>query len=343
MRYKKLKRTGLKVSAVASGSHIQRMPQEQCNIAYNYALDHGVNLIFTSAAYMVAEAKITAAVGHRRKEFHIVTTTDYRDAEHAAKQIDESLKIFKTDYIDIYNIGGIRKPEIIDQALAPGGALEALLEAKNEGKIGHIGITGHRPEALEKAIKTGHIECALFVFNWALQNPLHDLLPLCKAYNVDTFCMRPLEDGMLDNYAERNLRFLFSSPLDIVVSGMYTPEIIDYNVALASKPPTKAEWEELQVQSRELGWTGCRKCGLCLSWREMTGTTTTCPHAVNSPMIMTLYYYRKKYGLSPNAEKRWRELIEGAKKCDGCGKCEDICPYDLPIMTYISNAIKESP
>jgi len=342
MRYKRLRRTGLRVSAVASGSHIAQMPQEQCNIAYNYALDHGVNLIFTSAAYLVAEAKITVAVGHRRNEFYIATTTDYRTADEAAKEIDESLKIFKTDYIDIYNIGGVREPETVDRVLAPGGAMEALLKAKEEGKIGHIGMTGHRPEAFEKAIKSGYIECVLFVFNWALQNPLNDLLPLCKEYNVNTFCMRPLEDAMLDNYWERNLRFLFCSPLDIVVSGMYTPEIIDRNVMLATKPPTKIEWDELQVQARELGWTGCRGCRLCHMWHEATGITVTCPHMINSPMIMTLYYYRKKYGLSPQAEKRWREIIEGAKKCDGCGKCEEACPYSLPIVAYIRSAVKES-
>jgi len=335
MRYKKLKRTGLSVSAIACGSHITHMSQEQCNATYNYALDRGINLIFTSAAYRVAEDKIAEAIGHRRNKLYIATTTDYRDVESAAKQIDESLRIFNTDYIDIYNIGGVRKPETVDTVLAPGGAIEALRKAKEDGKIRHIGMTGHRPEAFEKAIKSGYIESILFVFNWAIQNALNDVILLCKEHNVDMFVMRPLEDAMLDNYAARNLRFLLCSPVDIVVSGMYAPEIIDGNVRLASKPPTKREWDELQVDARELGWTGCRECMLCHGWADVL-----CPYAINAPMIMTLYYYRKKYGLSPQAERRWMETVQKAKKCDGCGKCEKACPYDLPIMAYIRCATK---
>ena len=337
MRYKVLKRTGLKVSAVVSGSHISRTPQEQCNVAYNHALDKGVNLIFTSAAYKVAEEKIAKAVGNRRDEFYIVTTTDYRSAERAGKEIDQSLKYFNTDYIDIYNIGGVRKPETIDQVLGPGGAMEALLQAKKDGKIGHIGITGHRPEALEKAIKSGYIESVLFVFNWELQNPLNDMFPVCKQYNVDTFCMRPLDDGVLANYAERNLRFLFSSPLDVVVSGMYDPEIIDRNVELATIPPTKSEWDELQVQARELGWTGCRYCRVCHGWAE-----TVCPYWIEIPTIMTRYYYRKKYGFDAHGETEWKKLVDKAKQCNSCGKCEEVCPYELPIIAFLRASIKET-
>jgi predicted aldo/keto reductase-like oxidoreductase len=293
-------------------------------------------MMFTSAQYQTSEAKIAEAVGHRRNEFYIVTTTDYRKAKNAARQIDESLKIFKTDYIDIYNIGGVRKPEAVDKVLAPGGAIEALLQAKEEGKIGHIGITLHRPEILEKAIKPGYIESVLFAFNWAIQNALTDILPLCEQYNVDSFAMRPLEVGMLDNYAERNLRFLFCSPLDIVVSGMYSPEIIARNVEVATISPTKSEWNDLLVNARELGSSGCRVCMLCSGWSD-----PVCPYGIDVEMIMAIYYYRKKYDLSPQAEKRWTETVGAARKCDSCGECEKICPYNLPIVSYIHSAVKE--
>jgi len=98
--------------------------QDQANAILNYALDKGINFIVTSAAYRVVETMITEAVGHRRDEFYLATTTDHRSAKWAKADIENSLKIFKTDFIDVYQIGEITLQRALDLALDPRGAVE---------------------------------------------------------------------------------------------------------------------------------------------------------------------------------------------------------------------------
>jgi predicted aldo/keto reductase-like oxidoreductase len=185
------------------------------------------------------------------------------------------LKKFHTDFIDIYQMSGIRRVDAVERALRPDGALQALIKAKRQGKIGHIGVTGHSPDALVKAINSGEIECCQFVLNLAVRQSLKELIPVAKEQNVDLFVMRPLEDGWLKSQAQMDMRFLFSSPVDVVISGMYTKDVIDTNIALAESEPRQDEWSTLLRGRRAFRLRHAKH--VCSA--KDTGSTTTEPRA----------------------------------------------------------------
>lgn len=117
----------MEVSVLACGTNmLQTVVQEQADTVLTYALDKGINLIVTSAAYRVIEPMVAEAVGDRRDEFHLATTTDHWSAKWARSDVENSLKVFRTDFIDIYQIGGISRPRGLELASAKGGAVEAL-------------------------------------------------------------------------------------------------------------------------------------------------------------------------------------------------------------------------
>jgi len=346
----RLGRTGLTVSTLACGTHIKPFSQEECDVFFNYALDRGINVIVTSAAYLTAEAKISRAVGHRRDDFVIATTTDYRDALEVGKEVDRSLGIFDTDHIDIYQIGAIhRRSDDLDRVLKPDGALRALQRAKKEGKIDHIGVTGHRSDVVAKAIATDQFDTALFIFNLAQKYALTGLIPLAKEHDVGLMAIRPLQGGALVNQVRKALRFVLCSPVDVAVTGMYTPAEIDANVRMAEPPCTPEEWAALLAEADSLEASGCHRCDYCMrihderpSWLSLE-RETICPHGIPISTLLSLHYYRARYGLPPSEEQRWREAVEQAKICDDCKRCEARCPYSIPIASLVHDAIDCTP
>jgi predicted aldo/keto reductase-like oxidoreductase len=335
------------VSTLACGTHIKPFSQEECDVFFNCALDRGINVIVTSAAYLTVEAKISRAVGHRRDEFVIATTTDYRDALEVGKEVDRSLGIFNTDHIDIYQIGAIhRRPEDLDRVLKPDGALRALQRAKKAGKIDHIGVTGHRSDVVAKAIATDQFDTALFIFNWAQKDALADLIPLAKKHDVGLMAIRPLQGGAFVDQVRNALRFVLCSPVDVAVTGMYTPAEIDANVQIAEPPCTSVEWATLLAEAESLDGSGCQRCDYCMgihderpSWLSLN-RETVCPQGIPISTLLSLHCYRARFGLPRRDEQRWREAIERAKTCDDCMRCEASCPYSLPIARLVHAAVQ---
>jgi len=328
MRHVALGRTRLSVSVLGAGSNaLAEYSQEQAGFIYNYALDQGVNFIVTSAAYQVVEPKIAKAVADRKDEFCLATTTDHRGAKNAKADIENSLRLFRTDHIELYQVGGVRNQRAVDLALEPGGAMDALQEAKREGRIGAIGITGHVPDVLAYAVKTGLFDAVFFILNMANTYALSDLMPLARSMNVGMMVMRPLGHGALAR-PERALRFALCSGAEAVMCGMYSKEEIETAIAVAEPPITDEERASLMAEAESLPRTGCRLCGLC----------EPCPKGISISYLMELYHYRARYGLLAKAEEQWLRAAAKAKECDDCRECEKRCPYQLSIAPVIHAA-----
>ena len=143
MEYRVLGKSGLKISRLGFGGiPIQRIEAGDTKPLMRQLLEAGVNYIDTARGYTVSESYLGEALEGIREHFVLATKSMARDKEGMARDIDISLANLKTDYIDLYQIHN-PTPADIDKVIAPGGALEALMEAKAAGKIGHIGITLH--------------------------------------------------------------------------------------------------------------------------------------------------------------------------------------------------------
>ena len=197
-----LGRTGSVVTALACGSNALRFHnQSTADVVFNYALDRGITFIETGRMYDDGRTEkwIGKAVSHRRDEYVLASKCLGRNSyEEAAKQIDQSLEALRTDHIDHYRLAPVDTLETLEAALEPDGAQRAIEEAREAGKISYTGITGHRPEVLMEAIKTGRFDTVLFALNmssWTAQN--RALIELCQELEVGMMLMRPLDHGIL--------------------------------------------------------------------------------------------------------------------------------------------------
>jgi len=325
MRYQELGKTGMNVSILACGSNaLRRYTYDEARIALNRALDSGINFIETGRPYGdETEDRIAAAVSHRRDEFYLASKTGKKTAEEALQEIDKSLKCLRTDYIDLYQICDLSNQVNMERIMGPGGALEGLSKAKKEGKIGHIGVTGHKLETLANTVRTGEIETVLFIFNMVYREALDELIPLAKEMGVGTMVMRPISHAELAPVT-KSLAYVLTSGVDMALCGMYSIAEVDEDVAVANTDFTPSEIAALQEEGRSLSNNGCINCGAC-----------SCPQKIAIPYLLKMTPYRDRYELLEEGEKRWQEQAKRAQNCDDCKKCEEVCPCSLSIAEMI--------
>jgi aryl-alcohol dehydrogenase-like predicted oxidoreductase len=158
--YRTLGHTGEKVSIVGLGGYhigVQKDPQESVRII-RAALDGGINFLDNCWDYNGGESEVRMGQalrdGYRKKAF-LMSKIDGQTKTLAAKQIDESLKRLQTDHVDLMQFHEIIRPGDPDRIFGPGGSMEAMLEAKKQGKVRYIGFTGHKsPEFHLKMLET---------------------------------------------------------------------------------------------------------------------------------------------------------------------------------------------
>lgn len=330
MQYRILGKTGLKVSVIGFGGiPIQRVDADQAVEIVNRALDLGINFFDTARAYTDSEFKLGKALRARRQEAFIATKSMARTKEEMAADIRTSLDTLGVDYIDLYQLHNVKEKETLERVLAPGGALEALEEARENGLIKHIGITGHIKDVLKVAMQTGRVETVQLPFNAVETDGVEEILDLAEANNIGTIIMKPLAGGALTN-AGAALKFILSHSVTTVIPGMDSAEQVVANAAVGDSDfvLTGEEKSLLEEEVARLGSTFCRRCEYC----------QPCPEGINIPAVFLFEGYYDRYNLADWAKDRYRNLPVKADACVQCGACEEKCPYNLPIREMLARA-----
>lgn len=329
MEYRILGKTGLRVSRLGFGGiPIQRVDAEATRVLLHRAMELGVNFIDSARGYTVSEEYLGYALEGIRDRFYLATKSMSRTKEAMEADIAISLKNFRTDYIDLYQIHN-PTPEQLDVVTAPGGALEALMEAKEAGKVGHLGVTAHSLETFRKALELPWVETIMFPFN-IVETQGEDLMRQCREKNVGFIDMKPLAGGAIED-AHLAIRFLSTQEnLTVTIPGMATIPELEQNVAAFSdNTPLTPEENAACVQLRQtLGQEFCRRCNYC----------APCSVGIAIPNVFTMEGYLRRYGLADWAKGRYAALPAKASACIGCGACEDRCPYHLPIRKMLKKA-----
>ena len=165
MQYTTLGKTGLRVSRMGFGGiPIQKIDAEGTRTLAHKMVDMGINYVDTARGYTVSESYLGYALEGIRDRFVLATKSMARTKEAMEKDIQTSLSNLRTDYIDLYQVHNPSMAQL-DQVLAEGGALEALLDAKRAGKIGHIGLTAHSAEVFARALTLDWVETIMFPYN----------------------------------------------------------------------------------------------------------------------------------------------------------------------------------
>ena len=326
MEYVTLGKTGLRVSRMGLGGiPIQRVDAEAAKKLLDAVEAAGINYIDSARGYSVSEERIGQAIEGRREKFVLATKTMSRDREGMARDIETSLKNFRTDYIDLYQVHN-PSLEQLEQVCAPGGALEALLEAREAGKIGHIGLTAHKPEVFRRALELPWVETVMFPYN-LVENQGTELMERARELNVGFINMKSLAGGAIED-ARLALCFAAANPnVSVVLPGMYSPEEVAQNAAAVAdaSPLTEEELAKAEALRRELGASFCRRCGYC----------APCTVNIDIPNNFIFHGYLSRYGLADWARGRYDALAAHASDCVACGACEERCPYQLPIREML--------
>ena len=331
MEYRILGKTGLKISRLGFGGiPIQRIDAEGTRALIADLVSAGVSFIDTARGYTVSEEYLGYALEGVRNRFVLATKSMARTAEAMAKDVDVSLGNLRTDYIDLYQIHNPSERDL-EQVIAPGGALEALLNAKKDGKIGHIGITLHSVDLFRRAIELPWVETIMFPYN-VVETQGEELIALCAERNIGFICMKPLAGGAIED-ASLAMRFIASNPdVSVIIPGMATADEIAENVASVSdtSPLSSNEQAKIAEIRSDLGTNFCRRCNYC----------APCTAGLNISAIFLFEGYFSRYDLKDWATDRYAGLAKKASDCIGCGVCETRCPYNLPIREMLKNAAK---
>lgn len=318
-----LGRTGMLVTAIGFGGlPMQRCTLDEAGPVLNAALDAGINFIDTARAYTDSEEKIGRHIAFRRKEYYLASKSMARNRANMARDIVTSLAAMKTDYIDLYQVHNIKARDDLDAVLAPGGALEALADARKAGKIGHIGITGHNMELLVEALKTGQFATVQAPFNCVESQADKALFPLARKEHLGIIVMKPLGGGQIDK-PDLALRYILGHDISVAIPGMDEVRHVEENLAALKnyRPLTAAEQQELKRLAEEIGTSFCRRCGYCLP----------CTVGIDIPTLFIFHLQYTRYNMKTAIPTRYAEIPAKASACIQCGQCEKRCPYDIPI------------
>jgi predicted aldo/keto reductase-like oxidoreductase len=238
MKYRALGQTGERVSIVGVGGfHLSKPEDPQLAIRIvRTALDNGINFLDNSWDYGEGESerRMGKALrdGYREKAF-LMTKIDGRSAKGATMQLAQSLQRLQTDHVDLLQFHEVIRMEEPERIFAPGGALEAMLRARDQGKVRHIGFTGHKSPEIHKhmldvadrhGFRFDTLQMPLNVMDAHYHSFEQTVLPIAVRKQMGVLGMKPMGDPfILDSEtvsARECLRYAMSLPVSVTITGI---------------------------------------------------------------------------------------------------------------------------
>lgn len=249
---RRLGRTGLDVPILAlGGHHLGRAASESdARLLVETALEEGIRFFDNAESYQNGKAErwLGAALEGVRSDVLIMTKTHSprdRSAESARRHLEGSLERLRTDYLDVWQLHSTKSAEDVDRAFRPGGAMEYIMRAREEGLVRFVGVTGHvTPAAHRRALEYWDEGWRFDTFQFPI-NPIdyhqrsfqRQVLVDIVARDIGVIAMKTSADGRLirDGICtiEEALRYVWSLPVSVAVVGMERPELVRQNAALA--------------------------------------------------------------------------------------------------------------
>lgn len=334
MKYTTLGKTGLKISVVGLGGlPVQRTNQEGANEIVKACMEQGINFLDTARGYTVSEEFFGNALKGCRDKWVIASKAMSRDYEGMKADIETTLRNLQTDYIDLYQMHNIRSDAEMEQCFSENGAYKALLEAKEAGKIGYIGVTAHELRTSTRLIREygDKIDTFMFPYN-IVENQGEEIMQECADKNIGFIAMKPIAGGNIEK-TQLALKYILNNPnCTVVIPGMGDANEVKQNTsAEVFEPLSDEDKKECDKIIKELGSQFCRRCGYC----------APCPQGIDIPRNFILVNYVRRYDLGDWAKTNFAALPASAKDCVKCGVCETRCPYDLPIRKMLEKVVED--
>jgi len=355
LQKRRLGRTNLQASIVGfGGTWLSGIDKSVAVDVVKSAFGFGINYFDTARWDGDSEEKLGCALKDVRDQCIIATKTGSRTREESLEDLKNSLQLLQTSRVDILQLHGIDDEKTLTKAMGVGGVLQTCKRAQKEKLADFIGITGHKPQILIKAIKTGEFDMVLVPLNFITRQAEEDLLPIANDLDVGVVAMKALSAKTSNLVTclyqpslslvsdEPELRALFgqnsaemvSSLLRYNLSKNVTSTIVGMRSLVEVETAAKAGINYKGLTAKEqkrftikLG-AYCRDCALCMP----------CLKKINIPAILRFHSFYVDFELKNWARKLYSGLEIKANKCTQCGACQQRCPYNLPIEDMLKKA-----
>ena len=313
-----LGKTGITVNRNGFGAlPIQRISKEDSAFLLKKAYLHGITFFDTARFYTDSEEKLGYALSPVREKIFIASKTMTTQPEEFWNQLSTSLRLLKTDYLDIYQF---HNPAFCPKPGDGTGLYEAMLEAKHRGMIRHIGITNHRLPVAIEAANSGLYETIQFPFSYLATDQEIALVNLCREKEIGFIAMKALSGGLITHSAAA---YAYLAQYDNVLPiwGIQKEEELDEFITYMEHPPImNAEISEMIALDKQVLSGGfCRGCGYCLP----------CPAAIEIPTSARMSLMIRRAPTSVYLNDEWREKMSRIDACIHCNHCKSHCPYGL--------------
>lgn len=319
-----LGRTGISVAQNQFGAlPIQRISKDEAVALVHRAYDGGMRFFDTARAYSDSEEKLGVAFEGMRDKVYIASKTMAKTPGEFWEQLDTSLANLHTDYLDIYQF------HCVDQVWAPGdgsGMYECMLQAKEQGKIRHIGVTAHKLEVAFDLVNSGLYETLQYPFSYLASEREHELVALCKQKDVGFLAMKGLAGGLITR-SDAAMAYIAQFDNVLPIWGIQRESELDEWLSyFKDTPQMTPELQAFVVKEREqLAGNFCRGCGYCLP--------CTADIMINQCARISLMLRRapSKAWLTPQMQAEMAKVQD----CTECGVCMTRCPYGLDIPNLL--------
>jgi predicted aldo/keto reductase-like oxidoreductase len=326
----RLGRTGITAEKNAFGAlPIQRVSFEEAGAILRTAYQSGIHFFDTARSYTDSEEKIGRYLSDVREDIVLASKSPAKTGEDYKKDLETSLKMLRTDYIDIYqhhNLPFCPKPG--DGT----GLYEAALEAKEQGKIRFIGLTNHRMAVAREAVESGLYDTLQFPFSYLATPEEIALVELCRKHNVGFIAMKALSGGLITN-ARAAYAYLAQYDNVLPIWGIQRMEELEEFVSFIDQPPIMTDQlaDVIAADREELVGSFCRGCGYCMP----------CPVdiPINTAARMSLMLRRAP--VETYTTPQWQAGMKRIENCINCGQCRERCPYGLDTPELLRKNLED--
>lgn len=319
-----LGRTGLVVPRNGFGAlPIQRISHPEAIRLIRRALDGGMYYFDTARFYTDSEEKLGLALEGRRHEVVISTKTGATTAEAFWADLSTSLRLLRTDYIDLYQF---HNPSFCPRPGDGSGLYEAMLQAQQQGKVRHIGITNHRQRVAIEAIESGLYETLQYPFSYlASTDDLH-IVDLTQRANMGFIAMKGLAGGLI-THSEVAYAYLAQFPHVAPIWGIQRESELDEWLSYQDNPPslTPDMQQLIDRDRRDLCGDFCRGCAYC----------QPCPAGIQIQDCNRMSLFLRRAPHSVYLTEEWLHKMEKIEGCLHCNHCVQHCPYGLDTPTLL--------
>jgi predicted aldo/keto reductase-like oxidoreductase len=313
-----LGRTGITVPKNGFGAlPVQRISFEETKTILRRAYESGITFFDTARGYSNSEEKIGYSLSDVREHIFLATKTPSVTVEGFWKDLETSLSFLKTDYVDILQF---HNPSFCPKPGDGTGLYEAMLEAKQQGKIRFIGITNHRATVAREAVESGLYDTLQFPFSYLAGEQDRELVKLCKEKNVGFIAMKALSGGLI---TDSSAAYAYLDQFDNVLPiwGVQRLSELEEFISYQTHPPvmTKEIQEKIELDRKELAGNFCRGCGYCLP----------CPAGIDIPTAARMSLLLRRAPSAQFLTEEGQEKMSRVDDCIHCNHCVNHCPYGL--------------